>query len=66
MAFAFEKLLVYRKSVDIADAVCRKSEAFSRRLGILREPLNRASFSIAANITEENGRFTKRDRRNFF
>lgn len=30
MAFAFEKLLVYQKSVDFADAVCTATEQFQR------------------------------------
>ena len=66
MAFAFEKLHVYQKSVDFADAVCSATEGFPRGYGFLVDQLNRASLSIAANIAEGNGRFTKADRRNFF
>lgn len=66
MAFAFEKLLVYQKSVDFADQVCSKTECFSRGYGFLTDQLNRAAPSIAANIAKGNGRFTKADRRNFF
>ena len=66
MAFAFEKLLVYQKAVDFADAICAKSENFARGYGFLADQINRASLSIAANIAEGNGRFTKPDRRNFF
>ena len=66
MAFAFEKLLVYQKSVDFADRICSITETFSTGYGFLRDQINRASLSIAANIAEGNGRFTKADRRNFF
>jgi four helix bundle protein len=66
MTFAFEKLLVYQKSVDFADSVCTKTESFTRGYGFLVDQLNRAALSIAANIAEGNGRFTKPDRRNFF
>lgn len=66
MAFIFEKLLVYQKSVDFADAVFRETEQFPRGYGFLANQLNRAALSIAANIAEGNGRFTKPDRRNFF
>ena len=66
MAFSFEKLLVYQKAIDFADEVCRRTQSFARGYGFLADQLNRASLSIAANIAEGNGRFTKADRRNFF
>jgi four helix bundle protein len=66
MAFAFEKLLVYQKSVDFADDICACTEQFPRGYGFLVDQLNRASVSIAANIAEGNGRFTKPDRKHFF
>ena len=66
MAFAFEKLLVYQKSVDFADQICSRTENFPRGYGFLVDQVNRAALSIAANIAEGNGRFTKPDRRNFF
>ena len=64
--FQFENLFVYQKSVDFADDVCTATEQFSRGYGFLVDQLNRASLSIAANIAEGNGRFTKPDRKNFF
>jgi four helix bundle protein len=66
MAFAFEKLIVYQKAVDFADQICSKTENFARDYGFLTDQMNRAALSIAANIAEGNGRFTKPDRRNFF
>jgi four helix bundle protein len=66
VAFAFEKLLLYQKAVDFADAICQQTEQFPRGYGFLVDQLNRASLSIAANIAEGNGRFTKPDRKNFF
>ncbi len=66
MAFAFEKLNVYQKAVSFADAVCSLTKGFPRGYFFLADQFNRASLSIAANIAEGNGRFTKADRRNFF
>jgi len=66
MTFAFEKLIVYQKAVSFADAVCTLTKNFPRGYFFLADQLNRASLSIAANIAEGNGRFTKPDRRNFF
>ena len=66
MAFAFEKLQVYRKAVSFADEVCTLTKGFPRGYFFLADQLNRAALSIAASIAEGNGRFTKADRRNFF
>ena len=37
MAFSFEKLLVYQKAVNFADAICEKTEQFTRGYGYCRE-----------------------------
>lgn len=66
MAFAFEKLVVYQKAVAFADACCSLTRGFPRGYFFLADQINRAALSIAANIAEGNGRFTKPDRRNFF
>jgi four helix bundle protein len=66
MAFAFEKLIVYQKAIDFADCVCKLTDGFPRGCFFLSDQLNRAALSIATNIAEGNGRFTKPDRRNFF
>jgi four helix bundle protein len=63
MTFQFEKLLVYQKSVDFADAVCTATEPFQRGYGFLVDQLNRAAQSISSNIAEGNGRFTNADRK---
>jgi four helix bundle protein len=66
VAFAFEKLSVYQKSVDFADSACTLTKSFPRGYFFLADQLNRAALSVAANIAEGNGRFTKADRKNFF
>jgi len=66
MPFAFEKLQVYQKAIAFADAVCTLTKGFPRGYFFLADQLNRAALSVAANIAEGNGRFTKPDRRNFF
>lgn len=64
--FAFEKLLVYQKSVAFAASVGAVTSQFPRGYYFLADQLNRAAVSIAANIAEGNGRFTAADRRHFF
>lgn len=66
MAFMFEKLEVYQKAVTLADQVAESAQSFPRGFGFLADQLNRAALSIAANIAEGNGRFTKPDRKHFF
>ncbi len=66
MPFMFENLDVYQKSVDLAEKVINLTDEFPKGYYFLTDQLNRASLSIATNIAEGNGRFTKRDRRNFF
>jgi len=66
MTFMFENLDVYQKAVDFADRVLEFTEGFPRGYGFLADQLNRAALSIATNLAEGNGRFTKADRKNFF
>ena len=66
MAFIFEKLDVYRKSVDFAEEICELTKDFKKGNYYLADQLNRASLSIATNIAEGNGRYHKADRANFF
>lgn len=66
MPFMFENLEVYQKSVDLAEEIINLTGEFPKGYYFLTDQLNRASLSIATNIAEGNGRYTKRDRRNFF
>jgi len=62
----FENLQVYKKAVDLADQIDALTEKFPRGYFFLADQLNRATLSIATNLAEGNGRFTKADRKNFF
>jgi len=66
MPFMFENLEVYQKSIDLAEKVINLTDQFPKGYYFLTDQFNRASLSISTNIAEGNGRFTKRDRRNFF
>lgn len=66
MAFMFENLQVYQKAVDFADNIASLTEKFPRGYYFLVDQLNRAALSIATNLAEGNGRFTKPDRKHFF
>lgn len=66
MAFMFENLEVYQKALDLSEQVFTLTESFPRGYAFLSDQLNRASLSVATNLAEGNGRFTKSDRRHFF
>ena len=66
MPFMFESLDVYQKSVNLAEEIINLTDEFPKGYYFLTDQFNRASLSIATNIAEGNGRFTKKDRRNFF
>jgi len=62
----FENLEVYQKATDFAEQITSLTEQFPRGYYFLTDQLYRATLSIATNIAEGNGRFTKADRKNFF
>jgi len=66
MSFMFENLEVYQKAVSFAAEIAGVTESFPRGYYFLTDQLNRAALSIATNLAEGNGRFTKADRKNFF
>ncbi|MBL1219031.1 MAG: four helix bundle protein [Planctomycetes bacterium] len=66
MAFMFENLKVYDRSLDFADRVITITKDAPRGFRFLTDQLNRAALSVPLNLAEGNGRFTKADRRNFF
>jgi len=66
MSFMFEKLEVYNKAIDFAFEISKLTKTFPRGNYYLADQLNRASLSISTNIAEGNGRWYKKDRKQFF
>ena len=64
--FDFQKLIVYQKAKAFNLNVWDFLENTPNLTRTNRDQLDRAAFSIALNIAEGTGRFTKRDRRNFY
>jgi four helix bundle protein len=53
MAFKFEKLIVWQKSVDLADSIHTLTRTFPKEeLFILTSQIKRASDSVSLNIAE--------------
>ncbi|QLY25769.1 four helix bundle protein [Bdellovibrio sp. KM01] len=67
MAFTFENLDVYKRSLQFATTIeellVEHQESFNRGFG---DQLSRASLSIPLNIAEGNGRWHQGDKRQFF
>ena len=65
MAFVFENLTVYQKSLDCIESVFQflKSNRIDNEL---KDQLKRAITSITLNIAEGGGRFSKNDKKNFY
>jgi len=63
--FEFQNLTVYKKAKDFHQAA--KLVITDKNLkSYEKDQLSRASFSIILNIAEGSGRFSKKDRQNFF
>lgn len=63
--FEFQKLEVYKKAKAFHNEISQFIHS-SKPDKTVKDQLSRASFSIALNIAEGSGRFSKPDRRNFF
>jgi len=59
LPFAFEKLIDFQKAVTFADAACSLTKGFPQGYKFLVGQLQRAVASIATNLAEGRGRFTK-------
>ena len=60
--FNFEKLDVWKKSIELADAIYRRTRAFpaEERFGLTNQ-LRRAAVSVSSNIAEGSSRSSKID-----
>ncbi|MBK9449150.1 MAG: four helix bundle protein [Bacteroidetes bacterium] len=64
--FDFEKLTVYQKAKAFHKEIVNWLRSNPKIDSVTRDQLRRAALSIPLNIAEGTGRFTPRDRRNFY
>ena len=65
MPFLFENLEVYKQTLELIDSLSEWLEIV-KIPSALKDQLTRASSSIALNIAEGTGRFTKGEKKNFY
>ena len=65
MSFHHEKLTVYQRALEFAARSQDLIESLTKKTST-RDQLERAGDSIALNIAEGNGKFSKKDRARFF
>jgi four helix bundle protein len=65
MSFHHEKLTVYQRALDFAGWSQTLIESISKKTST-RDHLERAGDSVALNIAEGNGKFSRKDRARFF
>jgi four helix bundle protein len=63
--FEFQNLEVYKKAKSFY-LDCKRLTANNKLDIHIKDQLRRASFSIALNIAEGSGKFSKADRKNYF
>jgi len=66
MGFLFEKLEVYQRGVKLAESAFKLIDELPRGQSAVADQLKRAAISIPLNIAEGNGRWHRKERRNFF
>ncbi len=64
--FHFEKLVVYQRANTFLLEIIRWLAQNQGIDSVTRDQMRRSSLSIALNIAEGSGRFSQKDRRNFF
>jgi four helix bundle protein len=65
MKFEFQNLTIYKKAKDFHNQA-KAVVALKNLKSYEKDQLSRASFSVVLNIAEGSGRFSKKDRQNFF
>jgi four helix bundle protein len=65
MKFEFQNLTLYKKAKEFHNAT-KFIVAQKNLKSFEKDQLSRASFSVVLNIAEGSGRFSKKDRQNFF
>ena len=66
IAIGFEKLVVYQRAKAFHLDIMRLLVSHQAVDSVTRNQLRRAMLSIPLNIAEGSGRFSQKDRRNFF